>query len=120
MKNLLKKILFLVFVSLTCTHAFAQGPADPGNDPIVSSNQINQNIQVPVKKTGDKNENVQINFNGNVPHWNEHKTLIPKIYFSDYSKYHRSETKISFANAEENERKLKFILSFVSFSLHQI
>ncbi|HXR83981.1 MAG TPA: hypothetical protein VN722_06710 [Hanamia sp.] len=112
------RILFIVPLSIFCTLTFGQGPADPGNDPMVSGN--NQNIQVPVKKTGDKNQNIQVNFLENLSHPNEHKTLIPKIYFTDYLKCNRAKANISFSKDAENERKLKFILPFVPFALHKI
>jgi hypothetical protein len=116
------KLFLIICITFFCSRAFAQGPADPGNDPIISPGEVNENINLPLKKSDDKNEKEQVYILQNISVMMPEQALAPKIYFSDFSKKRDQsfKTKISFSNVEEHERKLKLIFPIVSFTFHQI
>ena len=46
MKNTLLKFILLLFISTTCSSLFAQGPADPGADPLYTP-RLNEKTIIP-------------------------------------------------------------------------
>lgn len=122
-KNTFKKLFFFISISFFCVSAFAQGPTDPGNDPLISSNGSGANIRIQEQKSEEKNVKQQTFSLKNVTASYTYQVLKQKNYFSDFSgkmNNQKFKTTTIFSESDDNERRLKLILPLVLFVLNQI
>jgi hypothetical protein len=52
----LKNFILIICLSFFSINLFAQGPADPGNDPLVASDITNETTNIPLNTTAAKKE----------------------------------------------------------------
>lgn len=115
MKNTLPKKLFLIItITFLCSHVFAQGPADPGDDPMMSSNNsINSaNIRIPLQTLENQK--------APVVQTSQSSSLKKELAVNSSKKHPENTTTVSFVKNEENEKTLQLILELASLTLSQI
>jgi hypothetical protein len=111
MKTTLPIKLFLaITITFFCSPTFAQGPADPGNDPMISSNNsiIHENIKIPLQTS----ENKKV-----VVHTSQNNSAKEEVATSSFKNHQEKIASVSFFKTEENEKALQSILELASISL---
>jgi hypothetical protein len=122
-KYTFKKLFFFIGISFFCLNVFAQGPTDPGNDPLIFSNGSGPNTRIQEQKTQEKNVQKQAFSLKNVPFSYTYEVLKQKNNFSDFSEKRNNQkfkTTTIFSRSDDNERRLKLILPLVLFAFQQI